>query len=90
MPFNTFNTRPNVGVDFDKAYSSPPVQLGQKFHGSDGHDYVLAKAGAALAANTASAIADVTFVATAGSGYTSPAQTALALGEFGFFRKTAL
>lgn len=89
MPLTTFGTRPNAGADFDAVYKQPPLQLGQLFQGSDGHDWRLVQAGAALAKNAAVTIADTTFVATAGAGGWT-INAAVANGEFAWARKTAL
>lgn len=79
-----FRTTPNLGPDleqFDTNYNGwmqPGAEitplLGNPELGSDGHYYVLVKAGAALAtANTAITINETTWVATAGAGgYVTP------------------
>lgn len=65
-----YGTRPNAGADLDAVYTGTlPLQLGQTFHASDGHNYRFVRAGgAAIAKNTAVTIADGTWIATAGAG----------------------
>lgn len=89
MPLTTFGTRPNAGADFDAVYTSPPFQVGQVFQGSDGHDWRLVRAGAALTKDAAVNIADTTFVATAGAGGWT-INAAVANGQYAWARKTAL
>lgn len=77
-----FRTTPNLGPDleqFDTQWWYDPTGtvsplLGNPELGSDGHYYVLVKAGAALAtAGTDVTINETTWVATAGSGgYETP------------------
>ena len=65
--------------------------LGDQVFGSDGKRYVLAKAGAAITASTATcSINASTFVATASGGaYTAPAVT-LASGDYAWFAATSV
>lgn len=84
---STVNTNPNsAGVQI-------PTEgpLGLQAFGSDGKLYVLAKAGATIAASTA--VCDInptTFVVAAtGGAYTSPAY-ALASGDFAWFGKASV
>lgn len=65
--------------------------LGLQVFGSDGKLYVLAKAGATIAASDADCSVDpATFVATASGGaYTSPA-VALASGDYAWFSKASV
>lgn len=81
-----FRTTPNLGPDleqFDTSYAGWQLPTGLDISplpgnpelGSDGHYYVLVRAGAAFAtAGTAIAINETTWVATAGAsgGYTTP------------------
>lgn len=83
----TVPTNPN------SAGTSIPTEgpLGLQVFGSDGKLYVLAKAGATIAASTA--VCDVnpsTFVvAASGGAYTSPA-VALASGDYAWFGKASV
>ena len=65
--------------------------LGTQTFGSDGKRYVLAQAGAAITASTATcSINASTFVATGSAGsYTSPA-VALASGDYAWFSATSV
>ncbi len=65
--------------------------LGDQVFGSDGKRYVLAKAGAAITASTATcSINASTFVATGSAGsYTSPAVD-LASGDYAWFAATSV
>lgn len=65
--------------------------LGLQVFGSDGKLYVLAKAGATIAASDTDCSVDAsTFVATASGGsYTSPA-VALASGDYAWFSKASV
>lgn len=65
--------------------------LGLQVFGSDGKLYVLAKAGATIAASTAvCTVNPTTFVATAtGGSYASPA-VALASGDYAWFGKASV
>ena len=65
--------------------------LGTQTFGSDGKRYVLAQAGAAITASTATcSINASTFVATGSAGsYTSPA-VALASGDYAWFAATSV
>ena len=88
-----FGTRPNAGADVDAVYSErPPLQVGQVFHGSDGHDYRLVRAGAApIAKDTAVTVADTTFAAAAGAGpYKTPVNTDVPANAWFWARLTAL
>ncbi len=94
-----FRTTPNLGPDveqFDTAWfwdlgtlNSP--LLGNPELGSDGHYYVLVKAGAAFAtAGTAITINETTWVATAGSGgYVTPV-AAIPINAFFYARSLGL
>ncbi|MCK4207194.1 hypothetical protein J3U99_20715 [Brucella pituitosa] len=67
----------------------PSYALGTKVVGSDGHDYIHVKAGAALAKDVEVQINATTFVATAGAGgFTVP--VAVKNGEYFHAKKTAL
>lgn len=74
-----FSVTPTAGIDFSAVYATTADAtigpLGLAVFGSDGKEYVLAKAGASIPANTAvCAIDPVTFVAAATGGtYLSPA-----------------
>lgn len=98
-----FRTTPNLGPDveqFDTKWfydlgqdatllNSP--QLGNPELGSDGHYYVLVKAGAAIAsAGTAISINETTWVATAGAGgYVTPVAN-IPINAFFYARSKAL
>lgn len=90
-----FSVTPTSGIDFTAVYPvgtvAPMGPLGLEVFGSDGKIYVLAKAGAAIAANTAVCSIDpVTFAATAtGGAYKSPA-TALVTGDTAWFSKASV
>lgn len=88
-----YSVTPTSGIDFSAVYPAangvPPIgPLGLAVFGSDGKEYVLAKAGANIAASTAvCAIDPVTFAAAATGGtYASPA-TALVTGDTAWFAK---
>lgn len=84
---NLVNTNPN------SAGTSVPVNgpLGSEVFGSDGKRYVLAQAGAAITASTATcSINASTFVATgSGGAYTAPATT-MASGDYAWFAATSV
>lgn len=84
---NKVNTNPN------SAGTGVPVNgpLGDQVFGSDGKRYVLAQAGGAITASTATcSINASTFVATGSGGtYVSPAVT-LASGDYAWFAATSV
>jgi hypothetical protein len=92
----SYNITPTSGINLDdKVATNPnsagtgvPVNgpLGSQVFGSDGKRYVLAQAGAAVTASTATcSINASTFVATPSAGtYLSPA-VALASGDYAWF-----
>jgi len=68
-------------------------RLGNKETGSDGHEYVMVKANATLAANAAVTIDEATWLATAGSGgFTVPAAVTggVVAGDYFQARRTAI
>jgi len=95
-----FRTTPNLGPDIDQfdtvqffdlnGVDTSPM-LGNPELGSDGHYYVLVKAGAAFAsANTAITINETTWVATAGAGgYVTPV-AAIPINAYFYARSKAL
>lgn len=88
-----YGTRPNAGADLDAVYDTAPLQLGQIFHGSDGHDYRFVQAGAAaIAKNTEITVADTTFAAAASVGgpYKTPVNTDVGANQYFWARLTAL
>jgi hypothetical protein len=92
----SYSITPTSGINLDDVvYTNPnsagtgvPVNgpLGSQVFGSDGKRYVLARAGAAITASTATcSINASTFVATPSAGaYLSPA-VAVASGDFAWF-----
>jgi len=91
-------TIPLAGVDLvntklaaDIANPGPPFVLGTQVFGNDGKLYVFAKANAAISAATAvCTVSASTFLATATGGtYTSP-NTAMAVGDVGWFSKASV
>lgn len=96
-----YSITPTAGIDLEEvvqtnpnsAGTATPVNgpLGSQVFGSDGKRYVLAQAGAAVTASTATcSINASTFVATASGGsYTSPA-VALASGDYAWFAATSV
>lgn len=90
-----FSVTPTSGINFDAVYPTTADAtigpLGLEVFGSDGKIYVLAKAGANIAASTAvCAIDPATFVAAAtGGAYASPA-TALVTGNVAWFGKASV
>jgi hypothetical protein len=82
-----------VNTNLNSAGLAVPTEgpLGLQAFGSDGKLYVLAKAGATIAASTAVCDIDpATFVVAAtGGAYTSPAY-ALASGDFAWFSKASV
>lgn len=96
-----YSITPTAGIDLvnlvntnaNSAGTSVPVNgpLGSEVFGSDGKRYVLAQAGGAITASTATcSINASTFVATGSAGsYTSPA-TAMASGDYGWFAATSV
>ena len=88
-----FGTRPNAGADLDAVYTgTPPLQVGQLFHGSDGHNYRFVRAGgAAIAKNTAVTITDLTWAAAAGAGgWKTPVNTAVPANAYFWARSDAV
>jgi len=97
----SYNITPTAGINLDEAvYTNPnsagvaiPTNgpLGSQVFGSDGKRYVLAVAGAAVTASTATcSINASTFIATASAGsYLSPA-VALASGDYAWFAATSV
>lgn len=76
------------GADVDVSY-----RLGNKETGSDGHEYVMVKANATLAANAAVTIDEATWLATAGAGgFTVPAAITggVVAGDYFHARRTAI
>ena len=96
-----YSITPTAGIDLvskvntntNSAGTAIPVNgpLGSEVFGSDGKRYVLAKAGEAVTASTATcSINASTFVATASGGaYTAPAVT-LASGDYAWFAATSV
>lgn len=92
----TYSVTPTSGINLDYVVETNPNSagtgvptigpLGLQVNGSDGKRYVLAKAGATIAASTAVvSVSPTTFIATAtGGSYLSPA-VALASGDFAWF-----
>jgi hypothetical protein len=82
-----------VNTNTNSAGLAVPTEgpLGLQVFGSDGLLYVLAKAGATIAASTTvCSVSPTTFVATAtGGAYTSPAY-ALASGDYAWFGKASV
>ena len=97
----SYSITPTSGINLDaivqtnanSAGTEVPVNgpLGSQVFGSDGKRYVLAQAGAAVTASTATcSINASTFVVTASGGaYTSPA-VALASGDYAWFAATSV
>jgi hypothetical protein len=96
-----YSITPTAGIDLEAVVNTNPNSagtgvpvngpLGSQVFGSDGLRYVLAQAGAAVTASTATcSINASTFVATASGGsYTSPA-VALASGDYAWFAATSV
>ena len=96
-----YSITPTAGIDLvnlvntneNSAGTAIPVNgpLGSEVFGSDGKRYVLAQAGAAITASTATcSINASTFVVTASGGsYTSPATT-MASGDYAWFSATSV
>jgi len=96
-----YSITPTAGIDLvnlvntntNSAGVAIPVNgpLGSEVFGSDGKLYVLAKAGEAITASTATcSINASTFVATASGGaYTAPATT-MASGNYAWFAKASV
>lgn len=92
----SYNITPTSGINLDDKVATNPNSagtgvpangpLGSQVFGSDGKRYVLAQAGAAVTASTATcSINASTFVATPSAGtYLSPA-VALASGDYAWF-----
>jgi hypothetical protein len=92
----SYNITPTSGIDLDSIVQTNPNSagvaiptngpVGAQVFGSDGKRYVLAQAGAAIVASTATcSINASTFVATGSAGsYLSPA-VALASGDYAWF-----
>ena len=97
----SYNITPTAGINLDYAVETNPNSagvaiptngpLGSQVFGSDGKRYVLAVAGAAVTASTATcSINASTFIATASAGsYLSPA-VALASGDYAWFAATSV
>lgn len=92
----SYSITPTAGINLDDVVQTNPNSagtgvpvngpLGSQVFGSDGKRYVLARAGAAITASTATcSINASTFVATGSAGsYTSPA-VAVASGDYAWF-----
>ena len=97
LPIAGVNLATTVPISFaytegTTAISIPHMgPLGTQTFGSDGKRYVLAQAGAAITASTATCSVNAsTFVATGSAGsYTSPA-VALASGDYAWFSATSV
>jgi hypothetical protein len=97
----SYNITPTSGIDLDSIVQTNPNSAGvaiptngpagSQVFGSDGKRYVLAQAGAAIVASTATcSINASTFVATGSAGsYLSPA-VALASGDYAWFAATSV
>jgi hypothetical protein len=97
----SYNITPTSGIDLDSIVQTNPNSagvaiptngpVGSQVFGSDGKRYVLAQAGAAIVASTATcSINASTFVATGSAGsYLSPA-VALASGDYAWFAATSV
>jgi hypothetical protein len=97
----SYNITPTSGINLDYVVETNPNSagvaipvngpLGSQVFGSDGKRYVLAVAGAAVTASTATCSVNAsTFVATASAGsYLSPA-VALASGDYAWFAATSV
>jgi hypothetical protein len=97
----SYNITPTAGINLDYEVQTNPNSagvaiptngpLGSQVFGSDGKRYVLAVAGAAVTASTATcSINASTFIATASAGsYLSPA-VALASGDYAWFAATSV
>lgn len=97
----SYNITPLSGVFLDGTTTTNPNSagvaiptfgpVGAQVFGSDGKRYVFAKAGATIAASTATCSVNAsTFVATgSGGSYTSPA-VALASGDYAWFAATSV
>ena len=95
MPFPIL---PVIGTRFGEVDTAAEVaagkqtkfRLGHVLTADDGHDYVYAKASAAITASTVSILTEPAMTMAAGAGaWTSPA-TALALNDQAWFKKTAI
>jgi hypothetical protein len=91
---NTIGFDPSQKWRDDGQLNRPPFALGTRLRGRDGHDYVFAKASAAVPASTVvilteTAGATYMTVATGAGAWTSPA-FALALNDYAWMRKTVI
>jgi hypothetical protein len=96
-----YSLLPIAGIDLvDLVQTNPnsagtgvPVEgpLGLETFGSDGKRYVLAKAGEAITASTATCSVNAsTFVATASAGSYLAPTTTMASGDYGWFAATSV
>lgn len=103
MVATPYNTSPNLGANFldpeaqyfwdmigDRvgvAAGAPSPQLGTKFCGSDGRDYLHVKATPAFAANARAAVNETTWAATADAAGAWQAVTAVPAGAYVWLRR---
>jgi hypothetical protein len=80
-----------LATDIASGARTVPLAIGTQAWGSDGKQYVFAKANASISASTAvCTVSATTFLATASGGsYTSPA-TAMVTGDYGWFSKASV
>lgn len=95
-----FSVTPEAGVDLTNTILATdistgartvPFNLGLQVWGSDGKQYVFAKAGGSISASTTACTVNASTFAATGSGgsYTSPA-TAMSSGDYGWFSKASV
>ena len=80
-----------LATDLTSGARTVPFNLGEQVWGSDGKQYVFAKANGSISASTAVCTVNAsTFLATnSGGSYTSPA-TAMVAGDYGWFFKSSV
>ncbi len=103
MVTTPFNITPNLGANFldpeiqyywdtisnptNITTSGPSPQLGTRFVGNDGHDYVHAKATPAFALDARADLNETTWAATANASGAWQAKAAVAAGEYVWLKR---
>jgi hypothetical protein len=85
-------SRDLVGADLNAVYGATevlPMKLGYKVSGDDGRDYILARASAAVAANTAVVLTEPAFTVAGGAGAFSTQAKAVTTGQVSWVRSNA-
>lgn len=79
-----------TGVDFDLVEKTPTFAPGTIVLGSDGHDYVYAKATDAIADDAVCTLAEPELTMSTGAGDWTNVNGALVANDYTWFKKTAI